>query len=844
MKTPVRYSIVIRLSMIVLLACTVMACSSDNDRGRTLSAGMLTVAIETDGTVDVAGTPGATLDTGYEPAGASVSLSMSSQNGEYSHTWKNAEQFQQGQYYIAGLYSLSAESGNPMHEGFDIPAFSGAIDVQIQEAQEVNAVLSLSLANAIVKVHYTEPVLNEFTTVKAMLHTPGGMYHAYAPEEDRNLCLNPGHTELLLDITLSDGRNVAFTAYADLATQAAAYYDITVGLRPTSQGPEVIVATPAGTQATLLSETFINAQPPMMRSSWSEKEILELPEGNIPAVAYSIDVKSDTPLSSLVLSTLSLSLYEQGMPREVDLLNLTGEQATVLRDLGLVCNIDENGGTVQLNGLLGNLVYLDEQSALSTFSFIATGRDGKSSQPISLVVRTSPVEIEVTKTYPVTMGIDIAHIEVQCGESGFMNHVEIETLSSSGDWIKAKSLSIESRGDGVYSLSFKVDEGSAPVDARILYCDEIRSSFSILRVMPPFTIEVDPYATMAAVRIVAEDASLRETITSKARIYINGSEAPIYLDLPERGILTVIGLSPQTRYEFKATLMSGVDNPDFTPAVSVVTESTPQLANADFEDRTDGIKYKNLPSGGRYSQTVVEIFNWQHFNTIDQEVPKHWANTNAKTFALASEYHNTWYMQPSVSLTRENVFSQSFAVELTSVAFDPQGKPIPDYTQTGTPYLDYSPIIPDISYRAAGKLFLGQYYFDPATMQETYVEGIGWNSRPSSLNGYYCYYPVEVDRSDCGLVTVEVLGVDNGRETVIASGSRRLTLALSYTAFSVPLTYEKFGIKASRIKVMFSSSVHAGTIEEESARIKTVSNPVTASSTGGKLWIDNITLAY
>ncbi len=225
-------------------------------------------------------------------------------------------------------------------------------------------------------------------------------------------------------------------------------------------------------------------------------------------------------------------------------------------------------------------------------------------------------------------------------------------------------------------------------------------------------------------------------------------------------------------------------------------------------------------------------------------MPKQWANTNAKTFAMLSDNHNTWYMQPSVALTRRNVFSQSFAVELTSVAFDPHGKPIPDYTQSGTPYLDYSPIVPDISYRAAGKLFLGRYTFDPATVQESYVEGLEWNSRPASLNGYYCYYPVETDRSDCGLVTVEVLGVGEDGETVIASGSQRLTLAMSYTAFSVPLNYEKFGVKATRIKVMFSSSAHVGTIEEESARIRTVSNPVSATSVGGKLWIDNITLAY
>ncbi len=836
--------LITRLLMLALLAGGVGACSSDNFRQGTLSAGMLSVIIETDATVSVAGAQGASVTTDYRPADGSVSLTMASQGGEYSHTWDDASLFQQGQFYIAGLYNLTARSGIALHEGFDTPAFYGATDVQVTEAEETETVLTLSLANALVRVSYTEAAASEFASVTALLHTPGGMYHTYPVDETRYLCLNPSSTDIMLEVTLADGRDLTFTAYTGLDTRAATLYDITVDCTSTPQGPEVTVSTPDGERATLLSEQFVNAAAPAIAASWTAGETLDLPEGNIPVETFSVEVTAPTALSSLTLSTLSRSLAEQGMPLEIDLLHLTPAQAATLREVGLDYTIGSTGATVQFNNLLGNLVYLDEQSCLSSFSLMATAADGKSSQPVTLLVRTSPVEIEVVKTYPVTMGIDRAHIEVQCEESGFMNHVEIETLGPSGEWSKIEPLTITPLGDGLYSLVFDVTSGSAPVEARILYCDEIRSSFTLARTMPPFTIEVDPYATMAAVRIVPGDPSLLESITSSAHIYINGNEAPIYIDLPERGILSVIGLSPNTTYEFKATLMSGVPDPEFTPAVTVVTEDTPQLSNADFEERVEGVKYKDLPSGGRYSQTVVEIFNWQHFTTIEQEVPKQWANTNAKTFAMAADNHNTWYMQPSVALTRDPVFSQSFAVELTSVAFDPHGKPIPNYTQTGTPYLDYSPIIPEIAYRAAGKLFLGQYAFDPSTMTESYAEGIDWSSRPSSLNGYYRYYPVETDRSDCGLVTVEVLGRVGGDEVVIAAGSRRLTLALSYTAFNVPLTYNEFGVKASRIKVMFSSSVYAGTLEEETARIKTVSDPVTASSIGGKLWIDNITLAY
>ncbi|MDE5750975.1 MAG: hypothetical protein K2H87_09470 [Duncaniella sp.] len=51
-------------------------------------------------------------------------------------------------------------------------------------------------------------------------------------------------------------------------------------------------------------------------------------------------------------------------------------------------------------------------------------------------------------------------------------------------------------------------------------------------------------------------------------------------------------------------------------------------------------------------------------------------------------------------------------------------------------------------------------------------------------------------------------------------------------------------MKATRIKVMFASSADIGTIAEETAAIVTLSDPKTATSTGGQLWIDNITLGY
>lgn len=241
---------------------------------------------------------------------------------------------------------------------------------------------------------------------------------------------------------------------------------------------------------------------------------------------------------------------------------------------------------------------------------------------------------------------------------------------------------------------------------------------------------------------------------------------------------------------------------------------------------------------------MVAIFNWQNHETFEMQEPKEWANTNAKTFNAGSKNHNTWYMQPSVFTVTDNIHSGNFAVCLRSVGFDTDGEAIPDYTQTGEPYLKYSPIVPRISSRAAGKLFLGSYAFNPSTLEEVYNDIVPWGSRPVSLNGYYRYNPSGNDPSDAGVALVEVYGKVDGEVKMIASASVYLPVANSYTAFSANLNYEHFGVEATGIKVMFASSHSTGTIAEETANIETVDDAVKACSTGSTLWLDHVNLSY
>ena len=786
------------------------------------------------------------LQIPYDIPSEGVELTMTATEGDYSHTWTDFGDFPQADDYFTGVYSLVAVSGSEDTEGYDRPVFRGEKLVHVIEGTRTDAVVPMNLRSVLFGADIWSDAAADITLGDISLHTPGGMYHTLDPSAPAHsyLCMRPAPTAVYATVTRSGSEPVMVEVMTLPATLPGAYYSLEASVSG-DDVPVLTVGCGGNTETVKLTDAFFDAAPPSLATTWTGE--VTLPEGDVSPEPLAVTV---TPggrrLAHIYMSIWSASINEaQGCPVQVDLLALTSDQREYFERHGLILSLDrEKGGTIDFRDLVSELVYLTADRAESVFSVEAVDAAGVSARPVALKVVTTPVEIEVRSTGPAMMGVDEATLNVTCPSAAFPDHVAIEVPDAETGGYKAVSPAIVKTGENTYDVSFKVPRGSTPVDVRVLYCGEVRSTLTIERSQPAFDIEIDAYASTAGLKIVPEDPALTSVITSQVNVYINGEEAPLFRRYPDEGYISIIGLSPKTRYTFKATMMRGVPSPVFTAPVTVETEGTRQLPNADFEERDKGITYTDMPSGGRYSQTTVEIFNWQHRVNYSQEVPKEWATTNAKTFCMASRNHNTWYMQPSVFQTREFAFSKTYSVELVSVAFDTEGEEIPDYVQTGQPYLDYSPVVPHIRYRAAGKLFLGKYSFDPATMEEVYAEGIPWNTRPRSLNGYYRFLPSPSNRSGSGLVRVEITGIENGREVVIAHSEETLPIASDFTAFSVPLEYRMFGVKATGIKVMFSSSSMCGTIAQETASIVTDPDPPAAVSVGGRLWIDNITLAY
>lgn len=830
-----------RLSLPVALL-GISACSSDGSTELT-GIGTLTVSLDSDMALRLPSGEPAGIDCGTQPETDDIAITLTDQQGHYAHTWESFSKFPQEESYFAGSYSIDITCGDSRQEGFDRPAFTGNTTVTVMEKTRTDAVVTLTPVSAFFTFTFSPTLSDAFPSVAAVAHTPGGSYFTVSPSEKRQLCLTPGETGIFVTLDPGDGKEIIFKALSLPSTSEATIYEVELDADVSGEWPVVTVSAGGKSGSCTLTPDFIAATPPGITFTTPDGEIA-LPEGDSPESPVIATVNpGGAPIDQLLLTTRSVSLNGYGFPAETDLLHPGPGQKELLERYGLDVTEQDGKITVDFTELLGNLVYLTPGDAVSTFSLMAVDSRGSISLPATLKVVTTPVEIQVMEATPAVMCIDRTTVKVSSTAPGFERHVEVEVENTPGHWKKA-DVTITDDGDSFFTLGFAVPEGSSPVNARVLYCNEVRSTFTIERVMPEFNLRLDGFAKTINLEVSTPDPALTSRITERLSVYINGEPYPVYRRFSSEGVLTVIGLSPLTAYNVKTTLMDGVEAPEFTPTVRIVTEGTPQLPNNDFEERKDGPRFKNMPSGGVYAQTSVDIFNWQHHTTYKCEVPKEWANTNAKTFNLSASNINTWYVQPSVRLIRDDASSGSFSVLLTSVAYDPAGEDIPPYAQTGEPYLDYSPVVPHISHRAAGKLFLGEYSFNAATGEETYREGVAWNSRPYSVSGTYKYLPSAAERDDDGLVVVEVIGKSEGQEVVIASGKLLLPYAGSFTAFNVPLSYSLLGVKATRLKLMFASSSHIGTIEEESANVTTVADPQTATSTGGKLWIDNIQMTY
>ena len=825
----------IKYSVISAVAFLAAACSDDSKPDFYNGTGLLNVTIEVVSPKAVTVTP---------PAADDFCLEMVAENDgnvQSSHKWDTFSSFRQGERYLSGNYRFTATHGDSKAEGFDKPFFKAVTSYHISDGATATVDLRATLSNVPVSFTSTPSFNSAHDGWTAMIHSAGGSYIEFSSNETRTAFMRP--EPLTVSIGLDSGKAI-FVLARDISTCEGELMAFTID----AEGDDVILECNGDeVQRVTITQQMITSPGPEVTIASDDAYSygnISLLERTLPYHPVMFTIESPTAPAEVLLTLDSPLLNTVGAPSQINLVDSDDSGHRFLESIGVIIPSFSAGTTnFDISPLLSHLQYRAGVDNISRISLTVTEPSGRQSAPATITINTIPFDINVISASDAVIGINTVDIVVAAPSASLSEEMSLIAREADGTLSNAKIENITPLGNATYRVTVSIPAGTKPLTLLAYYGTELKAELSIGRISPDYTIDADVFATRVKLRINCPSRSeLVAVITRRLVTTVNGNPVTVLSRDENQGLITIIGLEPQKAYTFVSTLQPDVDTAAHD--ISIVTEAATPLPNGDFEDTKKAIDMADIACGGRYSQTFAEIFNCQNKASYRHDAPTGWANTNIKTFNTGSRLKNTWYMQPSV-FTIEDRMSGDYAVELVSVAFDPNGAPIADYLQESYPYVRYSRNIPDIAWRAAAKIFLGTYSFSPfPEPAETYIEGVGIESRPTSLNGFYIYEPTAADPSDRGLITIEVLGMENDSEIILAAGSVQLEPSTGYTAFSIPLTYSRFGIKATRVKVMASSSRFTGNLHAETANIITLPDPVRGASTGSRLRLDNLTFAY
>ncbi len=831
-----------------LLFCFVMTIAGcgESDTSEHFGSGVLSPSVTVDaGAVGVDGEVSLSLVDPL-PTESDMKLRITNMQSGRVGEWPNVYDYPADEALLPGRYKVEAFFGDSITEGFGCPYFYAGMEVSLSSGAVLDVPLRAKLACSMLQVRFTDNFRNFFPAYKAVLHSMGGAYVDYPAEESDPVYMRPGNISVFLSVAMPATLNdVVFEAARINNAFPGYFYVATIDVSDAGGAPVVTVSFDSKVESDdvslVLTPEFLAAEAPEIEcEGFVSGQVLEWIEGVSTSGKYSMNVSSKN-LKSLVLTTRCAELTRMGWPAGVDILDIADNRRETMVSLGLKIRDADDKITLDFSDVLPELRYMhDAPNTLFTLEAVASNM--KSSEPAVFEVKSLPVALGVVSATDIVAGVNKGEIVVESPTDHLAGNLELAAFDG-GKWTPLEIYEIESRGNSRYALRFMAPGGTDPVKLRVIYCGSVKAELILDRVSPKFTIAVDTYALKAVVKVLPEDPSLRSVITSMLRVYGNGVPLSVIDVDAEEGMLVLGSLSASTRYSFTATVFSSPSENDFcSPAVGY-TENIETLENGSFEDREKTFEYKDMPSGGRYSQSIVEIFNQQNRRSFEVYTPEKWANTNGKTACVNVSNINTWYVEPSV-YSVEDAYAGAYAVMIQSVGWDNNGEYIPDYLQPYGHYTKYSCNIPHISHRAAGRLFLGSYSYDSASGSEYYQSGKGFGSRPSALNGFYKFVPSSSDPSDRGVAVMEVIGVYKNMEIVIARSQLMLRPAMTYTAFSVPVTYNHFGVKATAIRVTFASSMHYGSIAEESVSVPVSPDPEISAALGSTLWIDEVSLSY
>lgn len=774
-----------------------------------------------------------------------LALKISSTDGKYSHTWASLAEFDPENQFDVGDYVVEAYYGSIDNEGFDRPAYFGSTTVTVLENKTTPVSLTASLANSMVSIEYTDEFRDYMNSWSAELHSTGGAYLYYGPDETKPIYLRPGDVTLDVDVKKPNGVGATLRV-ATFTAQPRYHYHLVIGLEK-GAGTTALTVTFDENLAQEdveidLSDEILNAPAPAITGNGIENdgEIVYL-EGSTPTKS-TLDIAARGGIAQVVLTTHSASLRSKGWPEEIQLVGADPKDLTYMNQLGFV-----QRGVVTNPEKFGVLDFTDVPRQLNTdvqtsnvFELRVVDKYGKVSEPFKFGMKM--IELVLVLSNPSEPVMAGTSLEVDLSYNGLnFNDVILQAQNDRGIWDNLKVTSVTEKGDGVYRVALVIPASTSAVNLRASSAGKYSETLVVNRKgATDFTLtapENDIWSTKATLILDSEiaDASI---LAKYATVYVSTdgtTYSPVTVSSVNGNAVKVTGLNPGTSYYAKASI-TGLESQS-CPVIRFATETEAGVPNGDFEDIAQTYNVSGMYQGGQWS--ISKGINYQTKASYQISEAAGWATTNAKTM---SGTENTWFRQPSVfntTLTYSSTVpsikvintgggtetpdayngfsahSGSNAMVVRNVAWDGAGSTPGTWLKTGIGSKEYyNHTVPNIANRSVGKMFLGSYSYSNGT--EVYNQGVSFSSRPSALTGWYTYATDANDSDDTGVVVVEVL---NGN-TVIGSGTASLGASSAYKEFTVKVNYVANAPKATSVRVYVASSKYGSTsMAEETSKV-------------------------
>lgn len=746
-----------------------------------------------------------------------LKLRLSSTDGSFVKEWNSIADFDNNELFKVGTYTLEAIYGDMEDEGFEKPYYYASTQLSVKENKVTQVSMNAQLSNSMVSIATTEAFRSYFTNYSFQAHAEGGDYVNFTSTETRPGYLHPGKVTVTADVTKPNGLSATLEA-AVFVAEPKHHYTVTIDVNNGQAGDAQLVITyddmlsQEDVYIDLSDEILSAPAPAVIAQGFETGTTATVIEGSSDAITPAFFINAEGGIKSVVLTTQSTSLIEQGWYNEIDLAAATPAQQSKLKSLGLDVkglfgNIDRMA-QIDLTDVLSHIRYLEGSDNVSEFTVVAKDNYSKVSDPLTFSVKVEPIVIGLSEDVTPSVGASTMTVALNYNGTDVARNVKIQYKNLRGTWSDATITKVTEVSDNNYIVEIDgIPADDTTVTLRAVAAGKESDEVTIAK--GGFTIASTPndmFATRARIVPTYFDDDLEAAASSvKYEISEDGSNfTAVSHTMESDGSSWLTGLPSGKNLTIKATIKGKIAKTEIT------TEEAAQLPNSKMEE------WWMARSGGNwqfyYAFAEGTETSLQAWDTINEETT---SEPGSGTFGGAA--------YKALSSTKPDASGHDGQCALIRTVAWGSGN-----TAAGS--------ISAVDHISAGQLYLGKFNATGQTPNYGYL----FTSRPVSLSFWAKYQAQKSD--DYGSAEIRILDA-SGNE--ICSNSIKIDTGHSnWEIFTVPVQYPVNAPKAASIVVIFKSTAHPNGATKDYIKLPGFAAGKGTEVIGGQLYIDDINLTY